>query len=211
VGGIGSGRGSGYGWTACTADYRRIDIREWRGEGFLAPGRSFSWHWTRGAELRATLRVHLEADRARLSYSHLSRETGWVSEELCVRLDWTMCHYGGQRAWFLCPACGRRVAVLYGSAVFVCRHCRRLAYPSQRENAGDRARRRAQDIRVRLGGTANMLEPFPAKPKGMRWRTYRQLLEAYNRLAGASFADMTRRLQAVKGMLATSHQEVQRR
>lgn len=28
------------------------------------------------------------------------------------------------------------------------------------------------NIRRRLGGSANMLEPFPSKPKGMRWYTY---------------------------------------
>jgi hypothetical protein len=28
---------------------------------------------------------------------------------------------------------------------------------------------------VRLGGSANLLDPFPAKPKGMHWRTYRHL------------------------------------
>ncbi len=27
-------------------------------------------------------------------------------------------------------------------------------------------------IRERLGGSASMIEPFPEKPKGMRWKTY---------------------------------------
>ena len=30
-----------------------------------------------------------------------------------------------------------------------------------------RALHRAQDIRRRLGGNANMVEPFPEKPEGM--------------------------------------------
>jgi hypothetical protein len=29
-----------------------------------------------------------------------------------------------------------------------------------------------QKIRERLGGSANMTEPFQEKPKGMHWRTY---------------------------------------
>ncbi len=35
-----------------------------------------------------------------------------------------------------------------------------------------RAVHRAQDIRRRLGASANRMEPFPEKPKGMHWRTY---------------------------------------
>jgi hypothetical protein len=30
---------------------------------------------------------------------------------------------------------------------------------------------KAQKIKLRLGGSANVLEPFPDKPKGMHWRT----------------------------------------
>jgi hypothetical protein len=33
----------------------------------------------------------------------------------------------------------------------------------------------AQKIRKRLGGSVNLDEPFPEKPKGMHWRTYRKL------------------------------------
>jgi predicted amidohydrolase YtcJ len=30
---------------------------------------------------------------------------------------------------------------------------------------------------MKLGGTANLSEPFPDKPKGMHWTTYEQLRE----------------------------------
>ena len=38
-----------------------------------------------------------------------------------------------------------------------------------------RSLHRAQDIRERLGGSANMMEPFPEKPKGMHHDTYMRL------------------------------------
>jgi hypothetical protein len=58
----------------------------------------------------------------------------------------------GSRAWFICPAvgCGRRVAILYGGSIFACRHCYQFAHASSREDAGDRATRRADKLRARL-------------------------------------------------------------
>ena len=100
-----------------------------------------------------------------------------------------MFYYDGWRPWFHCPvaahgvSCGRRVAILYGAGkYFACRHCYRLAYPSTREDAPSRALTKAQAIRVRLGGTANMLAPFPPRPKGMHWRTYDRLCREAHRL-----------------------------
>ena len=93
-------------------------------------------------------------------------------------MKWTACNFGGERPWFVCPGatCGRRVAVLYGPGkYFLCGHCYELRYESQREDKKDRALRRAQKIRMRLGGSANMLEPFPERPKGMHHDTYMRL------------------------------------
>jgi hypothetical protein len=95
-----------------------------------------------------------------------------------VPLSWTECNFGGERPWFVChgAGCGRRAAVLYGPGrYFLCRHCYDLRYESQREEKMRRALRRAQKIREGLGGSANMMEPFPEKPKGMHWKTYERL------------------------------------
>lgn len=72
--------------------------------------------------------------------------------------------------------CHRRVAILYAGGIFACRHCHNLAYESQREAPHSRALSRAQNIRVKLGGSGSMAEPFPPKPKGMRWKSYLRLL-----------------------------------
>ena len=90
-----------------------------------------------------------------------------------VDLVYTDQHLGGRRRWFACPACGHRCKLLYQRVGHLaCRTCHDLAYASQRESQEDRLRRRARAIRLRLGGSANLLEPFPERPKGMHSDTY---------------------------------------
>ena len=72
--------------------------------------------------------------------------------------------------------------MLYGGGRFLCRLCLRLRYASQYETAGGRARVRAQKLRMRLGGSANLLMPFPFRPKHMQRRTYRRLMDLDTRL-----------------------------
>ena len=153
MGGIGSGRHWHYDASDTTDGYRALDVRRWQRDGLLTPGHTFSWQWTRDSETVASIQVQSESGQLILTYRHRSGDKDWKDESYPVRLDWTHCNYGGKRPWFLCPArgCGRRVAVLYGGRVFACRHCYQLAYPSQRENSGYRAARRADRIREKLG------------------------------------------------------------
>lgn len=174
-----------------------LDVRRWQREGYLEPGRRFGWQWTRDGETVASIQVRAESDRVILSYRHQQRGGGeWKSEDYPVYLDRTPCTYGGTRVWFRCPArgCGRRVAILYGGAIFACRHCYRLAYPSQREAPYSRATRRAYKIWARLGwepGTLN--DPDWRKPKGMHQRTYERLAAEAEEWTALSMAGMIRR------------------
>ncbi len=194
------GKGSGRRWhddaAECTGDYRQLDVRRWQREGFLIPGRAFGWQWTSDSEPVAWIQVRAETDRVILTYRYQRGDEEWRDECYPARLDWTPCNYGGARVWFRCPAvgCGRRVAILYlGSAIFACRHCYRLVYPSQRENPGDRAMRQADKIRERLGWKSGILNGEGSKPKGMHWRTFVRLTARHHDLVMASWADVMRR------------------
>ncbi len=170
-----------------------IDVHRWHREGRLRTGQSFSCSWTYGGEPSGSISVRTEADAVVLSFqSHSWGESEWKSTEQRVPITWTMCHLGGRRPWFLCSAyaggrrCGRHVAKLYlgGNPVFACRHCYGLAYASQQESPSYRGISRARKIRMQLGGSANLMDPFPEKPRRMHWRTYQRLQERAGELCG---------------------------
>lgn len=201
MGGSGSGRRQSGRNT--TGDMRALDIRRLQRDGLLTPGQSFGWNWSRNGEIRASVQIRTEAARVTLSYRSRNRDGEWVPMEYPVYLEWTRCTLGGQRVWFQCPArgCGRRVAVLYGGSIFACRHCHKLAYECQRETEADRAMRRADTIRRRLGWGAGIANPEGGKPKGMHWRTFGRLITEYYGFANASWQGMAERLGIVNRRL----------
>jgi hypothetical protein len=145
-----------------------IDVRRWYREGRLRAGQYFSLSWMRDGEPAGGISVRTEWDGVVLIYR--SRSWGvseWKSIEQRVPISWTACHLGGQRAWFVCSVysngryCGRRVAVLYcAGELFACRRCYDLAYASQKETPRYRGVGRMQKIKMKLGGSASLLDPF---------------------------------------------------
>ena len=157
-------------------------------EGVLRPGYWGGWHWTRDGETVASIQLCAEQDRVILIYRHRSGGGEWKDEEYPVRIVLTPCNLGGSRAWFICPAagCGRRVAILYGGSIFACRNCYQLAYASAREDPGDRAARRADRIRARLGWEPGILNSNGTKPKWMRWHTFERLVAEHDEFVARS-------------------------
>lgn len=194
MGGIGSGRYWHYGAKNTTDDHMPIDIRRWQREGFLAPGTGFICQRMYNGKTTSSIQVRAESDHVILKYcSRTGRIGKWKDTRYTVQLDWTVCNFGGERPWFLCPAkgCGRRVAILYGGAIFACRHCHQLAYPSQREVGYDRAARRANKIREILGWKQGIFNPKGwEKPKGMHWSTFEQLNLEHDALVAESLSGM---------------------
>ena len=185
MGGKGSGHWCRWDARPIVEDYRCLDVDRWHRDGLLRPGHGFSWCWWRDSDRTqkvANINVLVTDGRVVLSYRCRYGGGDWHDVTKSVPLTWTLCNYGGRRPWFVCPGvvngvvCGRRVRKLYcAGRYFLCRHCYGLAYESQRESPLYRALRRTQEIRLRLGGSGSLAEPFPVKPKGMHWRTYWRL------------------------------------
>jgi hypothetical protein len=117
-----------------------------------------------------------------------------------VAITWTGLHFGGRRPWFIC-GCGRRAAVLYTiGGLFRCRRCQGLVYASQRESPRYRNLSQTQKVRLRLGGSPDIFEFFPQKPKRMHRRTYLRLRARGERTEAACMA-LTKRWLSRTGKL----------
>lgn len=185
----GSGSGNWYRYSTkhdTTIGKLPLDVRRLHREGLLKPSSAFTSRWYRRDEPErgSTISGLVLATQVILIYRHRNRDGEWEDVSEPVRLEWTPCHFGGQRPWWTCPGvvrgvpCRRRVAVLYSAGKwFLCRHCYGLVYASQNEGLADRTLRKAQNIRERLGGSGSMMDLFPEKPKGMHWKTYLRWVE----------------------------------
>ena len=189
MGGFGSGRSGGYGITesALTLDIAQcMRLRHFR-PGAHIRGRI---EWTMSHDGRDVASLGYEADMrdagdawVRLIYSTNQRGER-AHLDYRVRLTPTLPHFGGVRWWFVCPLSGHRVRCLHSVG-----HCNRFAgrrflhlgYKVQRESRSDQRLRAARVADAKLGGTGNLLDGPPEKPKWMRWRTYGRLVEERDR------------------------------
>jgi hypothetical protein len=205
MGGFGSGRPSGTGRETVEC-CRSLDVKRLHRDGCLMPGWSGGWQWTREGAQAASIMLLAEADRVILSYRVGVGGGDWEDVREPVPIVRASCRFGGSRPYFICPgvvngvACGRRVVKLYGAGrYFLCRHCYRLAYASQSEDAFGRALRQRDKIWMQLGSEPGTASPFPARPKGMWRRSYGRLRDEAFRaqmLADEAFASRAERLLA---------------
>jgi hypothetical protein len=150
-----------------TATRFSLDVRELARSGYLAPGA-----WVRRASSGGVV-VMVTADEqgVRLSFGYDGRP-----REQRLSLDQTDCELGGARPWWLCPACGRRCAIVYFSrGEFACRLCSDLRYESQRRHGLEVLIDRARRIRQKVRGSPDLTLPFPERPPGMHRATYERL------------------------------------
>ena len=191
MGGIGSGTHTRWGTRNTVDDMRALPIGKLAQADWLSSGRTCAFVWSCGGRKMAEINVTAAAGVVVLSYKARSNGDEWRDMKYPVQIHRTPCNLGGTRAWFICPAhgCGRRVATLYGGDLFACRHCQRLAYPSENESNRDRTARRADKLRARLQWPEGILNGSGwGRPKHMHRSTYYRLEQKYRQLEAKELA-----------------------
>ena len=177
MGGYGSGNWGRWQDRRTTVNQvRRLDVRILHRAGFLKPGQHGVITWGRGKHHTGQVSYTMQGNALVLSYQSRDSDGPWQPVMQAITLDWTLCHYGGSRPWFLCPQCARRVAVLaLGGRFFLCRQCYRLPCASQCETPLDLGYHKVRKIREKAGASPNLMAPISDKPKGMHWRTFERI------------------------------------
>lgn len=174
MGGLGSGSWRDRSARRCEWMHK-IDLAGF-GRGSVPTHRSGRLYWSCGGRQTGSISYTVLPHALRLEYQvQRYDEEAWTKMEEEIPFTWTGAGFNGRRRWFRCLTCRRRCRILYGGERFRCRRCHRLTYQSQYDAPHERAVSRTQRVRVKLGGSGSMAEPFPSKPKGMHWQTYWRL------------------------------------
>ncbi len=144
----------------------KIDIRDLKDKGF-----------TYGKDIDGMLYdvvyFTTQKDDMMIAYQHRKE-----SIHQKITIHWKNCNYGGNRAYFVCPYCNRKVlTVYYYEKAFKCRTCCNLFYKSQTENKMERMLNKSRKLREKLNSSSTFSGVIWGKPKGMHHKTFYRLTE----------------------------------
>ena len=195
MGALGSGRHRNPNARQTTSGVPAMDVRKLKKQGALLPGQQFTWQWFR--HQREVTRVVFTSEHDGLLVSQELSDASISAFPLFIHLTWTHCHLGGERAWFICPECGRRCALLYLNPNIACRECHQMVYVCQREIDFARLIRRTNKLRRRLGWEAGILNYDGDKPKGLHWHTYYRRMRQQQHFQLLALSELGCRVQSV--------------
>ena len=169
MGGYGSGRNSR--GANKTDEFHKLDLASFNQDWFRVSW-SGTMTWSRGGHKTGCIGYRLRRDHMQLTYSTTRNGERLEIDE---RFDFAFTDqpFGGKRRWIVCRSCQRRCRVLYGGSYFRCGRCYQATYQSQYERIRVPGLSRSERERELLGGEPGFMSPFPRKPSGLHWRTYR--------------------------------------
>lgn len=170
MGGIGSGR-------SCWRSKNFVEETRFITSGWVKAHlqtlskRPLQVNWHQGKESLGSVGVSLvNHNQLCIQYKYRrSCEGDWSTVTEFIPLQFSACRYGGSRLWFICPKCGKKVAIIYVDTVVACRSCLGLRYQSEYEDDISRLQSKVRKIFDRIGHDY-------ARPKGMHHKTYECLL-----------------------------------
>src|SRR5262245_33876803 len=186
----------------CLESGLKLELYQLQRQGLVKPGAegraAIRWAYTYTGE---------EIANGSITSNMLGKHEGWLRIQL-DDLDQTIIlvpkprHFGGHQWYFVCPVMNRYASVLWlppGTSRFLSRQAwgDRVAYDSQFQTPFGRACHGQAKIKTKLIGDHDPDEwDLPAKPKGMRWRTYDRYVEkfrAYEDIVGPRLSSLMRR------------------
>lgn len=152
------------GQKAFTSDLPHIAIRNWVRRGQVQTG-AYCMSLPDGNQIYFDVRANLILARASTNV--------WRRMVQGINIETTGSRASLRRVWLCCPnpSCGRRVIALYLQSGFFCRHCLKLAYPSQSQSRIQRLYAEYARLERRVG----LVDGEPVRPKGMHRRTFEPL------------------------------------
>ena len=134
-----------------------LDILDFTRKDCLHPGAEGVKDWHRGERVLGSITWQMTAeDSLELTYLlRASHQGPSVRRSYPVKLTRTPTRFDGERPWFLCPSCKKKVRKLYlppGATYFLCRSCHDLSYQSRqtRRSPGEKALVRAEHLIAEL-------------------------------------------------------------
>lgn len=179
MGGKGSGTWYRGNKQTTTEEVKRIDVRYMKQRGLLSPNAAGNLSWNCQGKPTGNINYTCYQGHLQLNYRYKDQGREWLPVLQHIPIDRTPCYFGGERLWFLCPCCNRRIGVLYyKNNYFLCRHCCQLSYPSQLQGNNENLLAKMQKLGQKTFAYYEYGEGF-GKKKGMHWKTFNRLCAHY--------------------------------
>lgn len=204
MGGFGSGGHNSKGRRIVESQYR-LDASDMKRRGLCQTGNVSNLFW-KGSDSAPgpSLKFVGGEDAITLVYSWKRGDQPWQKHEERVALRHHQRHFGGCETYFICPRCACTVKRLYGSGVrYLCRTCHNLVHASTQERPGNRATRKNQKLRRRIGAEIGLGDWIGPKPKGMHRKTFEQISEQIHAAEAEVYDDMLVLLNRMQRRTAT--------
>lgn len=191
MGGFGSGGHNSKGRRIVEGQYW-LDASDLKRRGILRRGTSHQLFWKGGGDKPGpSIRIKGGEDTVELQYGWRRGDDPWQLHEERVALRHHERHFGGCETYFICPKCARTVKRLYAGGVrYLCRTCHGLVHASTQERPGNRATRKNQKLRRRIGAEIGLGDWIGPKPKGMHQKTFEKISARIHAAESEVYDDM---------------------